>query len=557
MMNSKIVIPVILAFVLVLLIPGQALAVDFEINEVRIDAQLNEDGTADITELFIYEFEDDFNGITRSLIEKSGTAIQDFSASENGKALKVEKENGLYKIYRSGNDGDRIQIELSYQLSNAVEKFEDGAQFYWAFFDESNESDYGNMTITVTPPASDASTEALGYGKAFEKEMITNQGAVIYELGRVPSGKNADIRTVFNPELFPALAAQTGTVRDELSQDREELENEAAIFARNQQTARNIGIPAISIGGALLVSGILFAWMLAFQRKRRIRKYPYEFFVPKESMSIPALLYFTNSSFLTPNAISAAVLELMRKGNIRQVSEENFEFVNRNTDHEHEDALIGLLFDRIGDGREFTLKGVEAFTKDEGNHDAYNEGIADWNEGISDEVKAREFYEKHPDQRWVAGGMTVLFAALAIYTGIYELFPWMAGSIVLAILALGFAIGYSPITHEGHEIRRNWRRLKAAMENLPPEQWKRLTTDEKQRAYAYLLGSAPKTAERKAEAFTRAGSVSDEVSFITNPIFLTAIFVSASVAASTSASASSTAGTGAGVGGGGGGSGAF
>ncbi|HSJ37138.1 MAG TPA: DUF2207 domain-containing protein, partial [Planococcus sp. (in: firmicutes)] len=327
-------------------------------------------------------------------------------------------------------------------------------------------------------------------------------------------------------------------------------------FAQNQQTARNFGIPAIAIAGALLLAGIVLAWIQAFQRKRKIRKTPYEFSVPKDSMSTPALLHFTNSTSLAPNAISAAIMDLMRKGTIRQLSEDHFELINRTTDHAHEDALIGLLFDEIGDGREFTLAQVEAYTQQEANHSAYNEALAEWNKGISDEVEAKGFFEKHPLVRWTAGIMSVLFVALSIYTGIYGLFPWMAASIFLAMLALGFAIGYSPITHEGHKLRHNWRRLKADMEQLPAEQWNSLTTDEKQRAYAYLLGSDPKTAERKASVFTNAATDADATSFIMNPVFMTAIFVSASTTTSASASGSA-AGSGGGVGGGGGGSGAF
>ncbi|TWT01562.1 DUF2207 domain-containing protein [Planomicrobium sp. CPCC 101079] len=554
-MKRKI-IPYVLAFILVGLIPAQVYAIDFDISEVRIDVQLNTDGTAEVTEQFTYEFDDDFNGITRSLIAKKGTAIDNFSAAENGKPLKVEIEDGVYQIYRAGDDGDTIEIELSYAITDAVEKFEDGAQFYWAFFDESNESEYGDMTITVTPPAPAENTETLGYEEAFGTEHVTDDGAAVFSLGYVPDGENANVRAIFEPDLFPDAAQLAGTVRDDLAKDRVNLENEAAAFAKNQQTAKNVGIPAIAIGGVLLLAGALALWLRASQRKRQVRKTPYEFFVPKESMSIPALLYFTNSVFLSPNAISAAIMELMRKGNIRQLTGDHFELIHRKTDHAHEATLIQLLFDRIGDGQEFTLQQVEEFTKNELNHAEYNDAIAEWNKGVSLEVKEKDYYEKHTDLRGVAGILSAVFIGLAIYTGIYELFPWMAAAIALAMLAFGVAISYSPLTLEGHEIRFNWRNLKAAMQNLPAEQWDRLTLDEKQRAYAYLLGSDPKTAERKAAAFTSVQAAADDSSFVMNPIFLTAIFVSAGSTTTASASGG-TAGSGAGVGGGGGGSGAF
>lgn len=554
-MKSKKILPYMLAAVLAVLVPTQVYAVDFDITDVQIDAQLNEDGTADVTEQFTYAFEDDFNGITRGLIAKEGTSIENFSASENGKALKVERADGVYQIFRAGEDDETIEIELNYEITNAVEKFEDGAQFYWAFFDENNDSEYRDMTISVIPPLPADDVEALGYEEAYGTESITDDGTAVFELGAVPDGENANVRAIFEPELFPDAAARGGTVRDDLAQDREQQENEAAAFAQNQQTARVTAIPAIAILGALLLGGILFAWNRTVRRKRQIRNYPYEFFVPKESMSIPALLHFTNSASLTPNAISAAILELMRKGNIKQVSEDHFELINRKTDHAHEETLIELLFDFIGGGREFTLGQVEQYTENELNHPAYNEAIADWHKNIAAEVKAKGFYEKHPVLRWTAGILSAVFIGLAIYTGVYALFPAMAAAIILAMLAFGFAIGYAPITFDGLEIRHHWRQLKAAMQNLPESQWHALNSDDQQRAYAYLLGSDPKTAERKAAAFTSANTAADDSSFVMNPVFMTAIFVSAGT---TTASASGgTAGSGAGVGGGGGGSGAF
>lgn len=555
-MKGKRIPLYLLAFIFMLLIPVQVHAVDFDITEVRIDVQLNADGTASVTERFTYEFDDDFEGITRGLIAKKGTSIENFSAAENGKELRVEMEDGLYKIYREGEDGETVQVDLTYEIAGAVEKFEDGAQFYWAFFDESNESEYGDMTISIIPPAPAADAEALGYGEAFETEVMTNDGTAVFELGQVPDGKNADIRAIFEPELFPEAAAADGTIRGDLAEDREEQENEAAVFAQNQQTARNIGIPVISVAGALLLAGIGFAWFRAFRRKREFANRPYEFFVPKETMSIPALLYFTHSAFLSPNGISAALLELMRKGNVRQLAEDHFELVSRETEHAHESTLNTLLFDEIGDGREFTLGQVEEFTKNDDNHEAYNGAIDEWSKGVSEEVKQHGFYENVSRLRWTAGVMSLVFIGLAIYTGIYELFPWLAAAIGLAMLSFGFAIGYSPITREGHEIRSSWRKLREAMKELPAEQWDRLTKDEKQRAYAYLLGSDSKTAERKANVFTSSASYADGSSFVMNPVFMTAIFVSAGTATSVSASGG-VAGSGTGVGGGGGGSGAF
>lgn len=556
-MMKKVILPFLFVLAFIGLFPLQALAIDFEITNVGIDARLQEDGSANVTETFTYEFDDDFNGITRSIIEKEGTSIENFAAYENGSALQTEKVDGVYRIYRAGNEGDTITIDLTYTITNAVETYTDGAHFYYAFFDESNESAYGDVSITVTPPGISSNTEALGYDEAFGKERITSDGAVIFNLGAVREGSNADVRTVFDADLFPGVPSSSESIRDKMESARITLENEAAVFAANQQTARTIGVPIAALAGALLLALIFQSGLKAFFRKRALQTNEQGLVVPKETMSIPATLYFTHTAFLSPSVTAAAILDLIRKGNLRQVTEDEFELINRTTTHAHEETLLSLLVDRIGNGQTFTLTEVKTFTEKTINYEEYNKAIAAWHKGIRAEVLSHEFYEKHPVLRWGAGIMSVAFIGFAIYFGVYEIWPWMAASIFLAFSALGFAIFYSPITREGLEIRSQWRHLKKTIPSISENEWKALSEDERQRAYAYILGSDAKLAEKKAEVFMVPQTAVGDTSFIMNPIFLTTVFITASTSTSASASGGTVSGGGAGVGGGGGGSGAF
>eukprot|EP00130_Batrachochytrium_dendrobatidis_P008274 XP_006683149.1 hypothetical protein BATDEDRAFT_28708 [Batrachochytrium dendrobatidis JAM81] len=100
--------------------PLHALAVDFTINETKIDAHLGEDGNVQVKETHTYEFDGKFNGITRSILPKDKTSIIDFKAAENGTPLEVELEDETYKIFRGGND-ETVTIELSYMIHHGVE----------------------------------------------------------------------------------------------------------------------------------------------------------------------------------------------------------------------------------------------------------------------------------------------------------------------------------------------------------------------------------------------------------------------------------------------------
>lgn len=555
-MHKKKSITVLLMLLVFVLFPLHALAVDYTISEVTIDAQVNADGTVDVVEHHTYEFDGEFNGITREIVAKEGTSIQSFSGLENGKELKTERDGDVYKVFRQGED-ETITIELRYQIQSAIQKYEDGAEFYWPFFDDRNESAYEQMTVTVLPPAPSEDTAFLGYEEAYQTGSLQDEGSVRFDMNTVPEGSNGDIRVIFNPALFPAIPEQDGMIRKELAKEAERLEDEAIIFAARQGTGAAIGNGLIPAAGAFLLALTAWAWNRARKTKQQAQPANGDFFVPKQKMSIPATLYFTKSAILTPPVTAAALMELVRKKNVEQLSEEQFRLLDRHTEHDHEARLIELLFDKIGDGEHFMTQDLESYTKNELNHSSYNDSIAAWQQGVAEEVKQQDLYGKHPVLRWTTGLIGLALFVAAIFFGIFNLLPLMFFSLIIGICFVAFCF-YSPITFEGHVIRQEWKQLRIAMENLDASEWNRLTQDEKMRAYAYVLGTDEKSANRNTQNFTNAYSQSAfaDMGVFYNPVLLTGIFIAAN--STTSASASGTGSMPAGgVGGGGGGSGAF
>lgn len=556
-MDWKIIFSIVLAGIL-LVMPTQALAVDFEISKVLIEAQLNEDGSVDVKEQHTYEFDGEFNGVTRELEPKQGSAISGFTAFENGSQLEVERDENLYKVFRGGDD-ETIAVELHYKIENAVERFQDGAEFYWPFFDDRNESDYGNMTITVLPPAPAEDVSFVGYDEAFDTASLQEGGAVKFDLGNVLADENGDIRVVFEPELFPALAMQDGTIRNEVENEQIRLEAEQAVFLERQQSANQIGSSALAAVGGILALLFGGAWLQARKSKQKARQQIKGFIVPEERMSMPATLYFTKSSVLPTNTNAAALMELVRKGNVEQVAEDQFELVDRRTDFSHEAILLKLLFDQVGQNSQFKTKELEAYTSTEASADDYQETIASWAQEVAKEVKEHSLYAKKKGIRWFSAIIGAVSIIGAIFFGIYELFFLMALSILFVLASFGFAVFYKPLTPEGRKIREEWKQLELSMADLPEDEWQKLSRDEKVRAYTYLLGTETNSNDKKAQAFAQAETYinrSDD-SFVYNPVLLTTVFLAANSNSSAHASSTSSVSTGGGVGGGGGGSGAF
>src|SRR5690625_7148430 len=96
--------------------PSFAFAVEYAIEEMLIEVQLEESGEAKVIENQTYTFDSDFNGITRTLYVKEGSSIQDFRAEENGSTLEVEREDATFKIHRKGNVSETVTIENHYRI---------------------------------------------------------------------------------------------------------------------------------------------------------------------------------------------------------------------------------------------------------------------------------------------------------------------------------------------------------------------------------------------------------------------------------------------------------
>lgn len=544
------------------MISTTALAVEFEITDVQIGVYLQEDGHAEIVEKHTYQFESKFNGITRELHAKKDAPISDFKAYEKNQPLKVEREKNLYKVYRSGKK-ETVDFELHYTINDAVEKYEDGAQFYWSFFDEWNETEYGNMNIIVHPPGNPVNIDFLGYDAAYKKGEILMDGAVQFALAVVPEGTGADIRVIYESSLFPNVKVRKGQIRHELRADEKKIEEELAVFSAKQEDMRRIGLYTFT-GFALFVIGLVsYITIKKRSMKRLALSLLEETIVPEEKISMPATIYYTKIGGLDAEGMSAALLDLIRKGYAKQVTEERFELVDASGANAHEQILIDLLFNKVGNRTEFNLNDLEVYTKEEKNHQPYGESVDQWRSAILKEVKEANLYEKKASFRWIVGLLSVALLPVIIQLGRYEVYSFMTLLIVLGLGGLFIALLYYPRNLVGTQIKEEWRRFSERFNNIELSERKKLPVDDKYRAYIYGIGVKDESLQKMYGVFERAekrSETTDTPNYVAyNPVFMTDSFTTASTNASVSigGGSSSTSGGGGGVRGSGGGSGAF
>ena len=549
---------------ILLCMPIQTLAMEYTIETMAIDAELQADGDVHVTEQQTYHFDGSFNGITRTLIPKEGTDIANVEAREGSDLLKVEEEKNTYRIYREGAD-ETVTIKLTYTIRNGVAVYSDVAEFYWPFFDTGNESDYEQLDVTVQPPQSTDDVLALGYDVAEGTESIQNDGSVQFSMGSVAGGTNGDIRVAYDKDLFPSVSVTKDEPMRETIEAEQQKQIESQIdFENKQQTLRQVALYVLSI----MVVGLIGLLLLARYKKVTVlrevtRQFSTPFFVPEERMSLPATIFYMKSGFLQSEALTAALLELIRKGYVKKTDDDAYEVINRNTTYEHEIHLIDWLFYKVGHDGIFKMNDLTVYTEDEANHATYQKDFTKWRQAVRTEEKNHRLFNRHIATRVISAAIGFLLIPFVIGLAIYELYLYMVLALILSGGFLLFGMLFKTRTVEGAKIKRDWQAFQDMYPDMNEEAWDELLTDDQKRAFIYSVGINDKQMNRKNDAMLEGFLDTNEPA--TNPMFFLMFgtmassgFQSAhSTSSATTGSGSAGVGGGTGVGGGGGGSGAF
>ncbi|WP_432353056.1 DUF2207 domain-containing protein [Sporosarcina sp. A2] len=551
--------------VLVLVFPIPAFADDFTIKDFKIDAQLIEEGNVQVKELLTYEFKGSFNGITRDLYPKEGSKISDLRAEENGKSLKIEGKDGSYKIRRKAKD-ETVAIELTYTIVEGVERYLDVAQFYWPFFDDRNETDFGNVVITLHPPEVTGDVIAMGYDAARGTEKTDRDGNVIFNLGAVSAGTKADVRVGYDEALFTgAVRASDKKIRPELESEQVSLVTAEARY--NKMHTLSGQVAPFIFGGTVLLLVLIAVYAFRLQSKRQeaaALEYPAAYFVPEAIMSLPSTLQFTVPHVDSTQVQTTALLELLRKGYIEQQEEHVFHVISRKTEYEHERLLIEWLFDGFGDGQTFSYNDLDVLEGDKlsvrQDVEKYTTLLSAWERSIREEIAHNDMKGGGIGVRMLSVVVGFLLIAPMILFGIYDQFMWLLFLIFPSLLLVLFGFLYAPKTVKGYGILSQWDAFRKRLPEVSAEDLDDQLDDEQKRAVIFGIGT--KTIDESK--LVEPNSLYDR-GYVPPIMYYFPIGAHAylqmdradSIVAASGISSSSSSSSGGGVGGGGGGAGAF
>ncbi|MCT1576763.1 DUF2207 domain-containing protein [Oceanobacillus kimchii] len=306
---------IIMMLSMVFIITGCSDDHSFTIDEVQIDAQIQEDGTITVQELYTYTFEGAYEGTTRSIhsdakdFEAFLTTSDDPTISTEGlEKLTTEEEDDMWKIYTESNNETK-KVLYSYDVHGSITKYEDVAELTYSFFDSDNETDLDNVSISIhTPHQKDENIHFFLHDDA-SGQLSTIDSGIQYTNSTLPAGKDSEIRLLFPSEQLSGKDIDKHKEMElAILQTEEELENRI----QHLDAATSVITPMIwgGIGVVLLAGTYLF-----FVHPNRYRgNKGSDYLIRVFEETDPLMNSFLKKGSLMPESFIAALFSLKQRG---------------------------------------------------------------------------------------------------------------------------------------------------------------------------------------------------------------------------------------------------
>ena len=336
---------IVLIFTCLIIVPKLVFAVDFSIPSYKGELYIHADNTAEFRQKIVYQFEEDFKGqivgLGRAGKMPSGFEIDPqpkVEASKNGHKIEnltsevTEETNGYtVKVYNPGQEGDRVEVELTWQLKNLLFLYDDIAELNWQPLTDSSES-IEKFEFHVM---GDNGAEKLFFhtGQLYREGRIEQSGHdYTIRLDNLPSKRGVELHAYW-PRTDFASATDQGLKGNRL----EEFNKiEDSIGREKDQSKQLVTWVFPSILSISLLLSICFYYIyrrkttpsVEYAKNHRLYEPPMEL----EPMVLSEAVYSTSLEEVSPltkgagkftfdQLIQATLLDVIDRGNVSIISE--------------------------------------------------------------------------------------------------------------------------------------------------------------------------------------------------------------------------------------------
>lgn len=454
---------------------------------------------------------DTFNDADFSLFNKVNSA----SLGDKSKYILTDLYNGYrYRMYYASNN-NKVAFYLNYIVKNAVVLHNDVAELYWTFIPDGFLDKLNNIEIKVYLPENDLSDNfrIWAHGNlSGEVSKLENNG-VYAKINEVFTGESVDIRLTFDKSLITDTSSVKRSYQDGLDKIIE-VETKRADVANNLRAELLQKYNFVKYGTILLYMAMVGLGIFIYLKYGKspksgyYSKYNREFI---DDYNVEVIDYLMNKK-ITPNAMSASIMNLIYKKNISAVelAEENkkkkdYEFTLENTENlnESEEILVEFLFDKVGSGKVnsenkkvFTTKDLKSYANGTKTCDKFIASYTKWKNNVLNLSKKENFYETNAMPKII--GIIILFLSFMIFIFAmnYEVdFVPTYFLIIVSILFFIYSLVVDKKTKKGAEHYDKWKAFKNFLNDFGAFDLKELPEIvlwERYLVYATIFGLAEK-----------------------------------------------------------------
>ena len=272
--TKKILITIAFLAIFLLLGTGKTNATgDLYLQNLDFEAQINQDGSMDVTETWYISIEDTntlfktFQTDPTKYTSITNVQVTDITNGSNTAFTKINNlmyhvtKNSYYGLTNSDgnfeiawgvgldNTSANKTYQITYTVEDAIAKYSDYAELYWQFIGNDFEIDSKNVSGTILLPESAKTKDEIkvwGHTEDLNGEIYaTGLNKIEFEVTNFNAGRYVEIRTLFPTNMITSSGRNYSTNRlDEVITEETEWANEANLKRQKKENIKK----GVSIG---------------------------------------------------------------------------------------------------------------------------------------------------------------------------------------------------------------------------------------------------------------------------------------------------------------------
>lgn len=509
----------------------------YNVDNLRIEAYINPDGSVDINELVQYNayningilYNIDYKGYgdlknLRVFYEKDSEfipAINNNSQRKGTYSLKDSDDLRKIKLYYPMRDTKKWFL-FQYTLSQGVTVYNDIAQFNRKMVGRGWQTGIKNVQVKIILPKSVKKEEikAFGHGPLTGNVDIISGREIVYTLKGYYSGEFVETNVLFPKSLIPNI--KPSLVKNEDGYEKIiKMENKLADKADRKrkfaQMRGTIGNIVFFLWGGWIIFVVAFNYVKNRKKYKVTNEYG-EYFREAPDDFSPAVGGSIAYRYVSPNQLLATVMDLVRRDIFEMIEDRvnNKTILRKNSYDEkalknYEKFVVDWYIDEIGNGTEVSMEEIEENIRDRKNAIKFGRNYEKWESMVEKDLEKVGF-EKEPVKK--------LPKALGMITGFLSmpLGPFLAayfdnGKFIIftfvAFAMLNFTISTrGKYTLEAEKLRAKWLAFKKFLvdySNLEEAKLASIYIWEHYFVYAIALGVAEEVAKGYQKIFRDSG----------------------------------------------------